>query len=365
MSIRRHALSALSVVSLAGISACAGVDAPSSDEEDVVVRTETPEEWAQYLADVSFAKSYTARCKPSSTRKRVLVTGFGRFMSNTTNASGEIVAKLVPGLTYPMTEPPPAGQVDDPAPQTAVALGTLKLPHAGEVDVCGMVLPVAWDLSAILALKEIESFRPDMVMMNGIAGSTQPIWLELGSVNRAMSAPDGSGTLEAAVEGSPLVKSAPASETRRGLRLSWSAVRAAADEAIDAHHADVVNGQAFGDVLTGTAYAGFPRESNTYLCNNLTFVVGYLMDHRNVGVKLLSPSQKKKGAPTGVTVRLTHDESKVPRVFVHWPSSLSDGHLDIAADVMASMIDAQLDASAHGDLPTRGDNSMADLPADL
>ncbi len=345
-------------------SGCAGVDAPTTDEQDVIVRTETPEEWAQYLADVAYAKAYAPRCKPTSTRPRVLVTGFGRFMSNTTNASGQIVSKLVPGLAYPATEPPAAGEVDDPSAQTAVALGTVSLPTVGDVDVCGMVLPVSWDLSAILALKEIESFRPELVMMNGIAGDVQPLWLELGSVNRAMSAPDGSGTLLAAVDGGPLLKTAPASEARKGLRLSWSAVRAAADATIARHAAEDDAGAAFGDVLTGSAFAGFPRQSNTYLCNNLSYVVNYLMDHRNVGVKLLAPSEKKKGAPTGVIVRLTHDETKVPRVFVHWPSSLSGAHLARAADVMASMIDAQLAATRAGDLASRGDNAMADLPAD-
>src|SRR4051812_30781804 len=136
---------ARSVALLAVVAAAAGCDVGSSetaDEADVVVRTSTPEEWAQYLADVTFAKGYSARCKSTSARPRVLVTGFGRFMSNGTNASGHVVSAFVPGLAYPETTAPPAGQVDDPAPQTSVALATIHLPHAGDVDVCGMVLPV-------------------------------------------------------------------------------------------------------------------------------------------------------------------------------------------------------------------------------
>lgn len=360
--LRRSILFAAALA--ATTSACTGVEPESGDEQDVIVKTETPEEWAQFTADVKFAKSYVARCKPQGKNRRVLVTGFGRFMSNTTNASGQVVSTLVPGLEYPLTEPPLAGQVDEPAPQTAVSLGTLHLPHGGDVDVCGMVLPVSWDLSAILAAKEIESFQPELVLMNGIAGDTQPIWLELGSVNRAMSAVDGSGTLEASVEGGPLIKSAPSSETLKGLRLSWKSVRAAAEATIEKRAGDVDGDRAFKDVLSGAAFGGFPRQSNTYLCNNLSYVVNYLMDHKGVGVKLLTPSQKKAGAPTGVIVRLTHDMSKVPRVFVHWPSSLSGSHLDSAADVMASIIDAQLQATTNGDLATRGSNAMADIPGD-
>ncbi len=362
MSLR----TALAAVALAVTAVgCSVEDPQAGDEQDVVVRTETPEEWAQYTADVKFAKGYVARCKVKGTHPRVLVTGFGRFMSNTTNASGQIVSALVPGLQYPETQAPEAGKVDDPGAQTSVALGTITLPRVGQVDVCGMVLPVAWDLSAVLALKEIQSFRPDMVLMNGIAGSVQPIWIELGSVNRAMSAPDGSGTLQAAVEGSPLIKNASANETLKGLHLSWGAVQAGADQAIKAHASDLSDGDKLGDILTGSAFGGFPRQSNTYLCNNLSYVVNYLMDHHGTSVKLLSPSKPKKGAPTGVSVRLTHDMSATPRVFVHWPSSLSGAHLESAAHVMAAIIDAQLAASLSGDdLPTDGDNAMADILAD-
>lgn len=361
MSLRAPALLALAVLAVG----CSEESAQTGDEQEVVVRTDTPEAWAQYLADVGFAKSYVAACAPTdSGRPRVLVTGFGRFMSNATNASGQVVSTLVPGLEYPMTEPPAAGQVDDPAPQTRVTQSTITLDRVGEVDVCGMVLPVAWDLSAILVLREIEAFQPDMVLMNGIAGSTQPIWIELGSVNRAMAAPDGSGTLEVATEGAPLVKSAPASEQQKGLYLSWKAVRSAAEEAIAAHAADLDEELPFQETLSGAVFAGFPRHSNTYLCNNTTYVVNYLMDHPGTGVKLLTPSHKQAGSPTGVVARVTSDLREVPRVFVHWPSALRGDHLGSAAAVMASILDGQVDASRSGDLPSEGDNALADIPAD-
>lgn len=353
------------ILALVAAAGCSADGVETGDEQEVVVRTETPEEWAQYVANVAFARSYVATCKPSGDRPRVLVTGFGRFMSNATNASGQVVSALVPGLEYPITEPPAPGKVDEPAPQTRVAQATITLDRVGEVDVCGMVLPVAWDLSAVLVLKEIQAFAPDMVLMNGIAYETQPIWIELGSVNRAMAAPDGSGTLEAAVEGSPLVKSAPESETLKGLHLSWASVRSAADEAIAKHASDLEEDRPLQETLKGTAFAGFPRQSNTYLCNNTTYVVNYLMDHPGTGVKLLVPSQKREGGPTGVIARLMDDLRSVPRVFVHWPSALRGAHTKSAAAVMGSIVDAQLAALASGDdPPTEGDNAIADIPAD-
>jgi pyrrolidone-carboxylate peptidase len=291
----------------------------------------------------------------------VLVTGFGRFGHNAVNASGQVVAALLGELDYPLTEPPEPGAVDDPAPQTRAALGQVVLPASGPVQICAMVLPVYWDLAALLVLEEIAAFRPQLVLMNGIAGSVQPLWIELGSVNRAMGAPDGSGALEP-VEGSPLVVSAPPEEMLRGLYLSWSSVRRAAERAIDERAADAEGDVPLTDVLPGVLFAGFPRWSNTYLCNNTTYTVGYLMDHPGETVRLLVPSTPREGYPSGVDARLDDDFSEAPRVFVHWPSQLGGLHVISAATVLQAMIDAQLQALQGGDdPPTRGDNALADI----
>ena len=52
---------------------------------------------------------------------------------------------------------------------TGVATTTIVLAGAGPVDVCAMILPVYWDLAAILVAKEIDAFRPNLVLMNGVA----------------------------------------------------------------------------------------------------------------------------------------------------------------------------------------------------
>ena len=49
-----------------------------------------------------------------------------------------------------------------------------------------MILPVYWDLAAILIAKEMDSFEPAFVMMNGVAGQRQPIWIELGATNEGV-----------------------------------------------------------------------------------------------------------------------------------------------------------------------------------
>jgi len=339
--------------------------APGEQESDVIVDTRSELAWRQYVANVRFAESYVARCAPpelqpgEERRLRVLVTGFGRFLENRENATGRIVSTLVPDLVYPLTDPPAPGEIDEPAAQLSVALSTIDLPGVGEVDVCAMVLPVFWDLASFLVIQEAQAFQPDLVLMNGIAGGSQPIWMELGSTNAAVALPDGSGILLPIADGTPLLADLPEEEQARGLLMSWDEVRAATEARIAtlAEETDA-EGVAFGELLSGVRYAGYPRSSNTYLCNNTTFVVSWAMDHPGETFRLLEPSDPREGGPTGLDVRLDADLRGVPRDFVHWPSRLSGEHLDRAAQVMGTILDAQLAAR---EAPTRGDPARADV----
>src|SRR5690606_13806656 len=108
----------------------------------------------------AFARGYAPRSQPARGRPRVLVTGFGRFGDHRRNASGAIVTRWLEE-PEPVSEPPRPGCVDDPAPQLAVAQGTLTLAGVGEVAICAMVLPVVWDLAAVVVLREVEAFAPD------------------------------------------------------------------------------------------------------------------------------------------------------------------------------------------------------------
>ncbi len=228
-----------------------------------------------------------------------------------------------------------------------------------------MILPVYWDLAAILIAKEIQSFDPQFVMMDGVAGEEQPLWLELGSVNRAMTELDGSNILRpiARQDFAPIISTAPRADTLKGLFLSYAAVKTAAQTAIAAHADHVVEGRRFDDVLQGVKLTGFPRSGNTYLCNNVSYVTNYLMSNPGRSVALLSANTGTRTDKSGVKVSIRRDMTSVPRVFVHWPSTLAGAHIDDATDVMRAVIDAQLVALASGDAPILGSNAMAEVVA--
>ncbi|MBK6697685.1 MAG: hypothetical protein IPG50_36690 [Myxococcales bacterium] len=359
---------ALTLLLLALVGAgCADASTSAGDEESedaVVIDNRTPLARAQYQANVQFAKSYAAKClRTEGTRPRVLVTGFGRFMHIQDNATGRIVSRLS-SLEYPMTNAPEPGAIDPPDAQArSGTLMRMRLPKIGEVDVCGMILPVFWDLAAILIAKEVEAFKPDLVIMNGVAGSRQELYIELGSVNRAMRSSDGSDILVPyAPEGREPEIIQRALPTR-GLRMSWDAVQAAAALSIR-ERADVGDGDLkLGDVLTGAKLAGFPRGGNTYLCNNVTYVTNYLMENPRRQVTLLKALDRSGPEDDYVKISVSHDLRKTPRVFMHWPSDLV-GHnplLDAATGVLKDVIDAQLMALKSGvDAPTVGENGRAD-----
>lgn len=363
----RRWIATLSAAALAACSAAEGdVALDEVPTEDAVrLDTRSARARAQYDANARFAAGYSPRCAPSGTRPRVLITGFGRFLDNPTNATGQMVSALVPSAVYPETLRPPEGEPDLPGPQTRVAMGTIELPEVGAVDVCAMILPVFWDLAAVLVLREIERFNPAMVLMNGIASPRQDLWVELGAVNRAMVLPDGSDTLvPLPPEGqqyAPIVPSAPASATLRGALLSWEAVKAATRATLAARGAVTEGGVRFDELLTGVSFGGFPREGNTYLCNNLTYVVNYAMDHPGRTLTLMQATPPLRGAINRVPVRLTRDHRATPRVFLHWPSSLRGEHLKAGADVMRAALGAQLAALRDGARPVTGSNALAEL----
>jgi len=359
----------LAALALLPLAACAldGTDATGEEDDAVTVDTSTPGARAQYDANVAFAQGYTPRCKPQSNgHKRAIVTGFGRFLYVSENATGRVVSTLVPAAKYPSTTPPASKDaVDPPAPQTSVAVGTVHLAHAGDVDVCAMILPVYWDLAAILVAKEVDAFGPDVVLMNGVADTTQDLWIELGSVNRAMHEVDGSDRLvPIATNGRktiPLVPTASSSDLLRGQLMSWRPVEDAARAAVVARGADKdADGRRFDEVLTGAKLAGFPRAGNTYLCNNVTYLVNYLMGYAGQSVTLLKASVPDPKKPNGVKVRIARDVRKVPRTFLHWPSSLASEHLADGAAVLSAVLDAQLSTKT---APTVGSNAMAEIQA--
>ncbi|MDF2692423.1 MAG: hypothetical protein K0S65_806 [Labilithrix sp.] len=364
-SLVLHAIGLLGMVAT-GCVAEPNVASTNQADDEITVDTSTPEARRQYDANATFASSYAPRCLPAAgaMRPRVLVTGFGRFMTIANNATGRIVSTLVPEARYPETRPPTVGEIDPPEPQLSVAMKTIRLDEVGDVDVCAMILPVSWDLAAILIAKEADTFQPSFVLMNGVAGWRQSLWIELGATNRASRSVDGSNELRPAVgpgeESAKLIEGAPASEDAQGNLLSWSAVERAAQSAVEAHAGERDGDTSFEEIVHGVSLAGFPRSSNTYLCNNVTYVTGWLMSHPGRQVRLLRANVRESGHINHVPVKLRTNLASVPRVFVHWPSDLADKHHDAAADVMKSILAAQLKAMRAGDRPTTGDNALAE-----
>jgi hypothetical protein len=349
-----------------GIAGCGpGGSAGVRTDDPVVLDTGTELAKRQHRANLDFARSYQAGCAPSWQRPRVVVSGFGRFLSIQDNASGRLVSTLVPGLAYPETSAPAASEIDPPGPQLAVTQAVVEIDGIGEVDLCGLVLPVYWDLAAVILAREVEAFEPDLVIMNGVAGERQPVWLELGGVNRAMRAPDGSGILEPHVapgeEYAPLIQRAPEWEQQRGLVLSYHRVQAALRRALEERGAITEGGARLDEIAQGVLLAGYPRASNTYLCNNTSYVVGYLMDYPWTKVPLLTSSADRSELIVEMGVDLWH----VPRVFVHWPSTLAGAHLTAGAELLEVLIGEQLAALFEGDWPIGGSNDLADVPPDL
>ena len=85
---------------------------------------------AQHAAHLELALGYrpraTAPRRPGV--KRVLVTGFGRFLRIGDNASGRLVSALA-GLPYPETAPPKPGAID-PRSRSSRSACTTSSGHA-------------------------------------------------------------------------------------------------------------------------------------------------------------------------------------------------------------------------------------------
>ena len=323
--------------------ACALANAHSS--VDVILDTVSDLAWEQYQANLTFARGYAPRSRPSSGRPRVLVTGFNRFGEHRRNASGAIVSRWL-DEPEPSSEPARPGCVDHPERQLGVAQRTASLAGVGEVEICAMVLPVVWDLAAVLVLREAEAFAPDLVVMNGIAGAHQPLWIELGALNRARRAADASRLLE---PHEPTIVAGAAAALPN--RASFSALAAAARGAIAGR-------PSLAAIAPGALLAP-PRASNGYLCNATTYAVGHGLSHPGETFVLLEASHPR-GDDHGVAIRPVPDLSRVPRFFIHWPSAIDEPHLDAAVEVLKAIVACQLTTS---DAPVGGHEVDADPTA--
>lgn len=267
---------------------------------------------AQHAANVAFARAYRGRSFAGQrSRPRVLVSGFGRFPAHDVNATATLVCALA-GVEPPRVPAVAleAGLVDDPSRHVVVADFVMDLPRAGAVDARAIVLPVFWDVAAVVLLREIDAFQPDVVMMNGIGRDEQPIVLEQGALNRAAAREDGS--LRVRSSGDEIVIGGPA------VRVLGCAAREVA--------------------LAAGMELGEARADNAYLCNQLAYLVDHAMARPRVPLCVL----RRTADDPGLALSLDHDLRTTPRMFVHWPALTSVPAWDLAADVVRRAVDEQL-----------------------
>lgn len=266
---------------------------------------------AQLDALHAFGEAFVGVAPPSTFRDRglpeVLVTGFGRFLHHTENATGRLVSRLVPSAKYPETARGSLSEVDAPAAQFALGWHEAVLPRVGPVALCGMILPVQWGLGPMLLRTQLAKMNPAFVVMNGIAGPRQPLWIELGAANRAAPKVDGSGILrplEAAPgEGQALLPPGPPAHS----------CLAAFDALYTEIARTIAEEEGAAEVLTGVAFQTYARPDNNYLCNELTYAACDALQAR-----------------------------ETPRVFLHWPSELYPRHLDLGTRVVLRAIETEL-----------------------
>ncbi|MEM1032845.1 MAG: hypothetical protein AAF928_15460 [Myxococcota bacterium] len=269
--------------------------------------------------------------------RRVLVTGFSRFGEHARNASAELLGHLTPELTVPRFPPPPADRRGtlSPEPYFSAAAEPVSWSTAdgGDVGVMAVIVPVMWDLAAAVVLRAIEHVDPEVVVMMGIAGDTQPLWIELGASNQTHARPDVTGHLTPV----PDARVLPGGPLVEGHRASFELLLGAGRRAWKREE------EVLGDVMPSVELVGFPRPRNAYVCNATAYVVAHALNHPRRELTLLEGSDDQRG----VTFRFRRDRGHVPHVFLHWPSRLlAPPRAAAAARILRALIVAQLDANA-------------------
>ena len=290
------------------------------------------------LLKAPFARALPARDAHALALPRVLLTAFHRFAGVAHNATASMLRALVPTLELAEVGEAKVDSIDPPGAQHAFADARVAIGDRN-VLVRAVVLPVHWDLAAGLALRHVDAFAPELVLMSGVAAAEGPLRIERGASNRAALRLDASGhvrprsrTMDAGTSLESLDEGA-----RTTLSLDVDGALQTALRAIAKHGATEAGGVRFDAVVRGAA-VGDVRDDNAYLCNQLAFVVDHAMRAGGTSLRLL----RSDDAPDGVPVALPGDHRAVPRGFLHWPSALSGAHITAGAEVLRAIVAACL-----------------------
>lgn len=296
------------------------------------LQTDHPLQHAQLAAEGAWLETLVLPPRPRG-RRRVLLTGFARFGVHERNASGELVAALLPDLEVPRFPGPQPDTVFSPELQFVAATGGVRWDDV-DVDLAVLVLPVLWDVAAAVVLRAVEQFDPELVVMSGVAGPRQPLWVELGASNQTHPRRDASGHLQPIADARVVPGGPPA-----------LAHRAAFPTLLELGRAQLAAEASLAEVMPSVELTGFPRPGNAYICNATAYTVAYALSHPDRPLTLLEGSADQRGA----TLHLRRDRAHVPHFFLHWPSELRGVQVDAAARILRTMVSAQLRANEHAE----------------
>ncbi len=184
--------------------------------------------------------------------------------------------------------------LDTPDNATASMMGALaKRGHRT------IVLPVEWGRASELLLAESIASKATLVLMNGVAGARQPMWIESAAMDVFSERLDAAGKLPEVIRSSPtetVYVSIDVGAAHQAADLVFRKVR------------DTIEGGVRLDAIMQGAIMMEPRAENAYVCNDTTW--------------------RTTRALSGTGVRAG---------FFHWPRELRGAHIEAACDVLVAI----------------------------
>ncbi|MBQ49826.1 MAG: hypothetical protein CMP10_20765 [Zetaproteobacteria bacterium] len=221
--------------------------------------------------------------KPTSSHKRVILTGFGLFTGVSYNISGMAIEAMSKQQYWPDV----IDEIDyqERLSQLSnnklihIELGALRTKDRGgriaqrtlsiqgnQYEVCFINLDVIWDLAAAIIMEEAERFQPDMIIMTG--RGNQNLIFEGGALNQV-------NTLHGFDNyGNPVHQNTPAVNTtvlppespgvQNHIKMNWDGI-----------NLNNINKDIFTAMKLQSLTPDKGRKENTYICNNTAYVVGH------------------------------------------------------------------------------------------
>jgi len=255
--------------------------------------------------------SFRPRLAPSADAPRVLLSAFGPFPGVPRNATAEIVRAVAASAGIALRAP------SFRAPEFLAGRGELALASGRTCRCSILILPVVWDAAAALVAKEARAARASLVLMSGVAGPAQPIYVEAVATGARAASRDAFGLRP--VRRSISARSLPAT-------FDVDTARDAIDRAL---HAELAGAPALGEVIHG-AVRRESRGENAYVCNATAHVAARAV-RRSVAVL------RSRGEPEGLRVARF---GPAKHGFVHWPRDIAPEHAPACARVLLAMVDA-------------------------